>query len=118
MRLYSLPSVSLSASSTRTARRYMRVTCCVLTIIRIAVSKDNERDKYYAVVYYCEEEAFFGIMAAVNPDSKVCGIFDGILDDVQKEKMKNFEVVGNIHEPDWKQYGKYFQEIEEEASND
>lgn len=80
--------------------------------------EDNERDNYYAVVYYCEEGAFFGMVTAVNPDSKVCGISDGIFDDVQKEKMKNFEVVGNIHEPDWKQYGKYFQEIEEEASND
>lgn len=81
--------------------------------------EDNEHDNYYAVVYYCEEGAFFGIMTAVNPDSKVCGISDGILDDVQKEKMKNFEVVGNIHEDKWQQYGEYFKTEEgKEADND
>lgn len=81
--------------------------------------EDNEHDNYYAVVYYCEEGAFFGIMTAVNPDSKVCGIYDGILDDVQKEKMKNFEVVGNIHEEKWQQYGEYFKTEEgKEADND
>lgn len=72
--------------------------------------KDNERNNYYAVVYYCEEGACFGIVMAKNPDSCVGGISDGILDDVEREKMKNFEVVGNIHEPEWKQYGEYFQE--------
>ena len=81
--------------------------------------EDNERDNYYAVVYYCEKEAFFGIVTAVNPDSKVCGISDGIGDYVQKEKMKNFEVVGNIHEEKWQQYGEYFKtEEEKEADND
>lgn len=81
--------------------------------------EDNERDNYYAVVYYCEEGAFFGIVTAVNPDSKVCGISDGIGDDVQKEKMKNFEVVGNIYEEKWQQYGEYFKTEEgKEADND
>lgn len=81
--------------------------------------EDNERDNYYAVVYYCEEGAFFGIVTAENPDSKVCGISDGIGDDVQKEKMKNFEVVGNIHEEKWQQYGEYFKTEEgKEADND
>lgn len=81
--------------------------------------EDNERDNYYAVVYYCEEGAFFSMVTAVNPDSEVCGISDGILDDVQKEKMKNFEVVGNIHEEKWQQYGEYFKTEEgKEADND
>lgn len=74
---------------------------------------DKKRDNYYAVVYYCEEGACFGTVTAKNPSSDVRGISDGILDDVEREKMKNFEVVGNIHEPEWKQYGEYFQEIEE-----
>ncbi len=73
-------------------------------------ARDNKRDNYYAVVYYCEEGACFGIVTAKNPDSCVRGISDGILDSVEREKMKNFEVVGNIHEPEWKQYGEYFQE--------
>lgn len=81
--------------------------------------KDNERDNYYAVVYYCEEGACFGTVTAKNPNSDVGGISDGILDDVEREKMKNFEVVGNIHEEKWQQYGEYFKtEEEKEADND
>ena len=81
--------------------------------------KDNERDNYYAVVYYCEEGACFGTVTAKNPSSDVRGISDGILDDVEREKMKNFEVVGNIHEEKWQQYGEYFKtEEEKEADND
>ena len=80
---------------------------------------DKARDNYYAVVYYCEEGACFGTVTAKNPSSDVGGISDGILDDVEREKMKNFEVVGNIHEEKWQQYGEYFKtEEEKEADND
>ena len=80
---------------------------------------DKERDNYYAVVYYCEEGACFGTVTVKNPNSSVAGISDGILDDVEREKMKNFEVVGNIHEEKWKQYGEYFKTEEgKEADND
>ena len=80
---------------------------------------DKERDNYYAVVYYCEEGSCFGIVIVKNPNSSVAGISDGILDDVEREKMKNFEVVGNIHEEKWQQYGEYFKtEEEKEADND
>ena len=80
---------------------------------------DKKRDNYYAVVYYCEEGACFGIVMVKNPNSSVAGISDGILDDVEREKMKNFEVVGNIHEEKWQQYGEYFKtEEEKEADND
>ena len=81
--------------------------------------EDGERDNYYAVVYYCEEGACFGTVTAKNPSSDVGGISDGILDDVEREKMKKFEVVGNIHEEKWQQYGEYFKtEEEKEADND
>ena len=79
---------------------------------------DDRRDSYYAVVYYCEEGACFGTVTAKNPSSDVWGISDGILDDVEREKMKNFEVVGNIHEEKWQQYGEYFKNEEKEADND
>ena len=79
---------------------------------------DKERDNYYAVVYYCEEGACFGTVTVKNPNSSVAGISDGILDDVEREKMKNFEVVGNIHEENWQQYGEYFKNEEKEADND
>lgn len=80
---------------------------------------DKRRDNYYAVVYYCEEGACFGTVTAKNPGSDVGGISDGILDDVEREKMKNFEVIGNIHEEKWQQYGEYFKTEEgKEADND
>ena len=80
---------------------------------------DKARDNYYAVVYYCEEGACFGIVMVKNPNSSVAGISDGILDDVEREKMKSFEVIGNIHEEKWQQYGEYFKtEEEKEADND
>lgn len=80
--------------------------------------KDNERDNYYAVVYYCEEGACFGTVTVKNPSSDVRGISDGILDDVEREKMQDFEVVGNIHDPEWKQYGEYIIEEDKEESDD
>ena len=75
---------------------------------------DKRRDNYYAVVYYCEEGACFGTVTAKNPSSEVGGISDGILDDVEREKMKNFEVIGNVHDEEWKQYREYIQEEDEE----
>ena len=81
--------------------------------------EDGVRDNYYAVVYYCEEGACFGTVTAKNPNSDVGGISDGILDDVEREKMKKFEVVGNIHEEKWQQYGEYFKTEEgKEEYND
>lgn len=79
---------------------------------------DKKRDNYYAVVYYCEEGACFGTVTAKNPSSDVGGISDGILDDVEREKMKTFEVVGNIYDPEWRQYSEYFQEEDKEESDD
>lgn len=79
---------------------------------------DKRRDNYYAVVYYCEEGACFGTVTAKNPSSDVGGISDGILDDVEREKMKNFEVIGNVHEDKWQQYGEYFKNEEKEVDND
>ena len=71
---------------------------------------DNRRDNYYAVVYYCKEGACFGTVTAKSPSSDVGGISDGILDDVEREKMKNFEVIGNVHDDEWKHYRAYIQE--------
>lgn len=75
---------------------------------------DKRRDNYYAVVYYCEEGACFGTVTAKNPSSEVGGISDGILDDVEREKMKNFEVIGNVYDPEWKQYREYIQDEDDE----
>nr|DAR30591.1 MAG TPA: hypothetical protein [Caudoviricetes sp.] len=71
--------------------------------------KDNKRDNYYAVVYYYEEGARFTIVTAKNHELDVRVFFDGTISSVSRQKMKKFEVVGNINEPEWKQYGEYFQ---------
>ena len=75
---------------------------------------DKERDNYYAVVYYCEEGACFGTVTVKNPNSSVRGISDGILDDIDREKMKSFEVIGNVHDEEWEQYREYIQDKEKE----
>ena len=75
---------------------------------------DKERDNYHAVVYYCEEGACFGTVTVKNPNSSVRGISDGILDDIDREKMKSFEVIGNIHDLEWEQYREYIQDKEKE----
>ena len=75
---------------------------------------DKERDNYYAVVYYCEEGACFGTVTVKNPNSSVRGISDGILDGIDREKMKSFEVIGNIHDLEWEQYREYIQDKEKE----
>ena len=80
--------------------------------------EDGKRDNYFAVVYFYEEYARFVTVTIKNPESKVCGISEGNHGDVSREKMKNFEVVGNIHEEKWQQYGEYFKTEEKEADND
>ena len=81
-------------------------------------AQDGKRDNYFGIVFYDEESAAFGIMAAKNPEASVRGISDGVSDDISQEKLKNFEVVGNIHEEEWKQYGEYFQTEEEKEAED
>lgn len=80
--------------------------------------EDIERDNYFAVVFYCEDGAFFATVTVNNPESNVGGIADGICNYVWREEMKRFEVVGNIHEEKWQQYGEYFKTEEKEADND
>lgn len=81
--------------------------------------EDDERDNYFAVVFYCEDGASFATVTVKNPESNVGGISDGICNDVSRDEMKQFEVVGNIHEKEWLQYGEYFKtEEEKEADND
>ena len=80
--------------------------------------EDNAYDNYYGTIGWSEEEASFYIMAVKNPKSSVRGISDGICDTVMQKMMLDFEVVGNIHEEKWQQYGEYFKTEEKEADND
>ena len=80
--------------------------------------EDGVRDNYFAVVYYYEEYARFVTVTIKNPVSNVRGISEGNHGDVSRDEMLYFEVVGNIHEENWQQYGEYFKDEEKEADND
>ncbi|WP_288767676.1 YopX family protein [uncultured Prevotella sp.] len=77
-------------------------------------SGDKKHDKYYAVVYYCEKAACFGIVMVKNTSSSSWGVLDGDIDGIDRDKMQDFEVIGNVHDPEWKQYREYIQEEDEE----
>ena len=76
--------------------------------------EDGARDNYYGVIGWSEEEALFYMVAAKNPKSSVRGISDGISDTISQKMMKSFEVIGNVHDLEWKQYREYIQEENEE----
>ena len=75
---------------------------------------DNVYDNYYGAIGWSEEEALFYIVAIKNPKSSVRGISDGISDSISQNKMQDFEVIGNVHDDEWKQYRAYIQEEGEE----
>ena len=76
--------------------------------------QDNEIDNYYEIIGWSDEAASFCMVAAKNPKSSVRGVSDGIADGISQEKMKDFEVIGNVHDLEWKQYREYIQEEDEE----
>lgn len=65
--------------------------------------RDNELDNYYGIIGWSEEEASFYIMGKNNPKSSVRGISDGICDTITQKAMYDFEIVGNIYDPEWQQ---------------
>ena len=80
---------------------------------------DGKYDNYYGIVLYCEERAAFYIMAVKNPKFALRGFSDGVTEDITQEKLKKFEVVGNIHEDEWKKiYAEYFPTEEEKEAED
>lgn len=74
---------------------------------------DNQYDNYYGAIGWSEEEALFYIVAIKNPKSSVRGISDGISDSISQKKMQDFEVIGNVHDEEWKQYREYVQDEDE-----
>ena len=76
--------------------------------------QDDEIDNYYEIIGWSDEAASFCMVAAKNPKSSVRGVSDGIADGISQEKMKDFEVIGNVHDEEWKQYREYIQEEDEE----
>lgn len=76
--------------------------------------EDKEIDNYYEIIGWSDEAASFCMVSAKNPKSSVRGVSDGIADGISQEKMKDFEVIGNVHDEEWKQYREYIQEEDEE----
>lgn len=87
-------------------------------IYPFSCTEDNKYDNYYGAIGWSEEESSFYIVAIKNPKSSVRGISDGICDSISQKMMQDFEVVGNIHDPEWKQYGEYIQEEDKKESDD
>lgn len=71
-------------------------------------AQDGKRDYYFGIVFYSKEEASFFMKVVKNPESGVELITDGVSDYIRQCKLMAFEIVGNIHEDEWKQYGEYF----------
>lgn len=63
--------------------------------------EEDEYDNYYGMIGWIEEEASFYIIAIKNPESPVRGISEGICDSISQKVMREFEVVGNIHDEEW-----------------
>ena len=76
--------------------------------------QDDEIDNYYEIIGWSDEAASFCMVAAKNPKSSVRGVSDGIADGISREKMQDFEVIGNVYDPEWKQYREYIQDEDEE----
>lgn len=68
---------------------------------------DNRRDNYFGLIEWNENEAAFYIVTIKNPKSSVKGISDGISDYLSKSALQDFEVIGNIHDDEWKQFREH-----------
>lgn len=69
--------------------------------------EDGKHDNYFGVVFYDEQVSAFCLLTVKNPEASVKGISDGISDFITQNELKNFEVVGNIYNSEWKLYGEY-----------
>ena len=64
----------------------------------------NQIDIYYGAIGWSDEGAFFYMVVVKNQKSSVMGISDGITDSISQKMMQGFEVIGNVHDLEWKQY--------------
>ena len=68
---------------------------------------DGALDNYFGIIGWSDEEAMFLLTCAKNPKSAVHGISDGISDEITQHKLEGCEIVGNVHDEEWKQYREY-----------
>lgn len=65
--------------------------------------EDDERDNYFGIIEWSDEEAMFLLTCVKNPKSAVRGISDGISDEITQQKLEDCEIVGDIHGPEWQE---------------
>ena len=68
---------------------------------------DKERDNYFGLIEWNENDAAFYIVTIKNPKSSVKGISDGISDYISQSALQDFEVIGNIYDDEWKQFREH-----------
>ena len=77
--------------------------------------EDNEIDNYFGAIYWSCKDAAFNVMCIKNIKSSSDRIMsDGYSYFISKDSSQDFEVIGNIHDPEWKQYRKCYQEAYKE----
>ena len=64
--------------------------------------EDGARDNYFGIIEWSDEEAMFLLTCVKNPKSAVRGISDGISEEITQQKLDGFEIVGDIHNTEWK----------------
>ena len=64
--------------------------------------EDGVRDNYFGIIEWSDEKAMFLLTCVKNPKAAVRGIADGISDEITQQKLEDFEIVGDIHDPEWK----------------
>ena len=60
-------------------------------------------DNYFGIIEWSDEEAMFLLTCVKNPKSAVRGISDGISDEITQQKLEDYEIVGDIHDPEWQE---------------
>ena len=64
--------------------------------------EDGAHDNYFGIIEWSDEEAMFFLTCVKNQKSSVRGISDGISYEITQQKLDDFEIVGDIHDPEWK----------------
>ena len=64
--------------------------------------EDNMRDNYYGVIVWNKTTASFCITIVKNPESSVKYISNGKIYYIHQDELKEFEVIGSIHDAEWK----------------
>ena len=64
--------------------------------------EDGARDNYFGIIGWSDEEAMFLLTYVKNPKSSVFCIYNGISNEITQQKLEGFEIVGNIHDTEWK----------------